>query len=181
MHTHRVSAYADVVRKTASRTASRRFKVHVWRSLMEVYAAVLAETEGGAVAMNMLNWAARFGESRMELYGTDASLVYKMRGDIVLTGKAGDHRQSAALGFFHRQRKHGLIQARVADRELRGVHADGEPAAAGVDVIAAEGALAPAVEAARGIERERVRGDRDAAPQQREDLGRHVGPMHRGC
>jgi len=51
---------------------------------------VIGETESGAVAMNVLNWAARFGESRFEVYGTDATVVYKQRGDVLLMGKAGD-------------------------------------------------------------------------------------------
>jgi predicted dehydrogenase len=51
---------------------------------------VVGETESGAVAMNVLNWAARFGESRFEVYGTDATVVYKQRGDVLLMAKAGD-------------------------------------------------------------------------------------------
>ena len=51
---------------------------------------VIGETEGGALQMNLLNWAARFGESRIELYGQDATVIYKMRGDSLLAGRAGD-------------------------------------------------------------------------------------------
>ena len=55
--------------------------------------------------------------------------------------------------------------ARIADRELRGVHADGDAAGAGGDVIARQRALPPLVESALGIERERMRGNRQPAPQ----------------
>jgi predicted dehydrogenase len=51
---------------------------------------VIGETEGGALQMNLLNWAARFGESRVELYGQDGTVIYKMRGDSILAGRAGD-------------------------------------------------------------------------------------------
>ena len=53
-------------------------------------ATVIAETESGAVAMNLLNWAARFSESRMELYGEKGTVVYKMRGDVILGAQDGD-------------------------------------------------------------------------------------------
>jgi predicted dehydrogenase len=51
---------------------------------------VIAETESGAIQTNVLNWAARFGESRVEVYGDEATVVYKQRGDVFLAGKAGD-------------------------------------------------------------------------------------------
>lgn len=51
---------------------------------------VISETAGGAIAMNVLNWAARFGESRFEVYGSEGTVVYKQRGDVLLMGKAGD-------------------------------------------------------------------------------------------
>jgi predicted dehydrogenase len=51
---------------------------------------VISETEGGAVVMNVLNWAARFSESRIELYGDEGTLVYKQRGDVILGARAGD-------------------------------------------------------------------------------------------
>jgi predicted dehydrogenase len=53
-------------------------------------ATVIAETESGAMAMNLLNWAARFSESRMELYGERGTIVYKMRGDVILGAQEGD-------------------------------------------------------------------------------------------
>lgn len=51
---------------------------------------VISETESGAVAMNLLNWAAHFGESRIELYGDKGTVVYKQRGDVILAGQQGD-------------------------------------------------------------------------------------------
>jgi predicted dehydrogenase len=51
---------------------------------------VISETESGAVVMNLLNWAARFGESRIELYGDKGTVVYKQRGDVLLAGQEGD-------------------------------------------------------------------------------------------
>jgi len=51
---------------------------------------VISETESGAVVMNVLNWAARFGESRIEVYGDQGTLVYKQRGDVLLSAREGD-------------------------------------------------------------------------------------------
>jgi predicted dehydrogenase len=51
---------------------------------------VISETEGGAVVMNVLNWAARFSESRIELYGDQGTVVYKQRGDVILAAREGD-------------------------------------------------------------------------------------------
>jgi predicted dehydrogenase len=53
---------------------------------------VVAETESGAVAMNVLNWASRFGESRIELYGADGTIVYSQRGDLVMAARTGDEK-----------------------------------------------------------------------------------------
>jgi hypothetical protein len=52
--------------------------------------------------------------------------------------------------------------ARVADCELGGVHAHGNAARAGGDVVAREPALAPLVEPAFGGQGERVRRDDEA-------------------
>ena len=40
--------------------------------------------------LNVLNWAARFAESRIELYGDRGTVVYKQRGDVVLAAQEGD-------------------------------------------------------------------------------------------
>ncbi len=51
---------------------------------------VLAETESGAVALNMLNYSIRFADSRIELYGSDGTIVYRQRGDAIYLGRTGD-------------------------------------------------------------------------------------------
>jgi predicted dehydrogenase len=51
---------------------------------------VISDTESGAVVMNVLNWAARFGESRIETYGDKGTVIYKQRGDVLLAGQEGD-------------------------------------------------------------------------------------------
>jgi predicted dehydrogenase len=51
---------------------------------------VISDTESGAVVMNVLNWAARFGESRIELYGDKGTVVYKQRGDLLLAAQEVD-------------------------------------------------------------------------------------------
>jgi predicted dehydrogenase len=51
---------------------------------------VISQTQSGAIAMNLLNWAARFAESRIELYGDFGTLVYRQRGDELLGARAGD-------------------------------------------------------------------------------------------
>ena len=53
---------------------------------------VISETESGAIALNLLNSAVRFGESRFELYGEDGTVVYKQRGDTILSGRTGDEK-----------------------------------------------------------------------------------------
>jgi predicted dehydrogenase len=50
----------------------------------------ISESENGVLVTNVLNWAARFGESRIELYGENGTVVYKQRGDVLLAGQAGD-------------------------------------------------------------------------------------------
>ena len=93
-----------------------------------------------------------------------------LAGLVRAAGEAGDHdrRDVRPLGRgAHRELEHRLIKADVADRELRGVDADREPAGAGVEVVAGERALAPRVELARRIKRERMRRNGDAAAQRR--------------
>jgi predicted dehydrogenase len=52
--------------------------------------AVLAETTSGAVTLNLLNYAANFGDTRMELYGSAGTLVYRSKGDSILGAQTGD-------------------------------------------------------------------------------------------
>jgi predicted dehydrogenase len=51
---------------------------------------VLAETTSGANAVNMLNYAVYHGESRMELFGENGTVVYRLRGDSLVGAKAGE-------------------------------------------------------------------------------------------
>lgn len=50
----------------------------------------IAETESGAVQMNLLNWAAHFAETRIELYGDEGTIVYRARGDQISGARAGE-------------------------------------------------------------------------------------------
>ena len=77
-----------------------------------------------------------------------------------------------------RELEHRAVEPDVADRELRGVDADGETAGAGVEVVARECSLAALVEAAIGVERERVGGDHGSGAEDRERLGGNVLPAH---
>ena len=72
--------------------------------------------------------------------------------------------------------QHRPVEPRLADLELRGVHADGQPAGAGIDVVAGQGALRPAVELPLLVERQGVGRQHGAAAQDGEDIGRQAGP-----
>lgn len=52
--------------------------------------AVVAETERRAVAMVVMNYSAYFASSRIELYGSNGTVVYSQRGDTIIGGRAGD-------------------------------------------------------------------------------------------
>jgi len=51
---------------------------------------VIAETEGGAVQSNIMNWSIHFAQSRVELYGSEGTLVYLLRGDVIMGARLGD-------------------------------------------------------------------------------------------
>ena len=51
---------------------------------------VIADTTSGAVAMNVVNWSVHFGEGRIELYGSEGTVVCKQRGDMILAARAGE-------------------------------------------------------------------------------------------
>lgn len=51
---------------------------------------VIAETTGGAVVQNLVNYSAYFVDPRIELYGESGTLVYRSRGDTILGAKAGE-------------------------------------------------------------------------------------------
>ncbi len=64
-----------------------------------------------------------------------------------------------------RQLEHRLVQADLADRELRGMHAHRQAAGAGVEVVARQRTLVPQIEPALRVQRQRVRRDDGAASQ----------------
>ena len=83
-------------------------------------------------------------------------------------GKAGDHDRlglAPVRGRAHREFQHRLIESDIADRELRGVDADRQAAGAGVEIVARQRALAPRIELALGVKRERMRWNDNAATQ----------------
>jgi predicted dehydrogenase len=51
---------------------------------------VIAETTSGALMSNLVNYAVHFAVSRIELYGSEGTLVYFQRGDVVLGARAGE-------------------------------------------------------------------------------------------
>jgi hypothetical protein len=71
-------------------------------------------------------------------------LRFALRG-AGLSGEAGDQYDFAFRGLLGCDFENTLIQAGLADRKLRGVHAHGNPAAARIEVVARERALAPRV------------------------------------
>ena len=79
-------------------------------------------------------------------------LLDRLRG---AADHAGDHddgaRRSTPRAVRIGELQHRPVKPGLADRELRGVHADREAARAGVEVIAGQRALAPRIELARGI------------------------------
>ena len=74
----------------------------------------------------------------------------------------------------------GPVQADVADRELRGVHADGQSSGAGIEVIARQRPLMPDIERAVGIERERMRREHRAVGDQLANVGLDFAMVHDG-
>jgi predicted dehydrogenase len=51
---------------------------------------VVSETTSGATMINMLNYSVHFGDSRIELFGEDGTVVYRQRGDAILGAHIGD-------------------------------------------------------------------------------------------
>lgn len=50
----------------------------------------IGETTAGVLQTNVINWAARFASSRMELYGEDGTIIYTMKGDVIMGGRKGE-------------------------------------------------------------------------------------------
>src|SRR5207248_9543785 len=51
---------------------------------------VIAETTGGAVMLNLVDYSVHFADTRVELYGAEGTVVYHSKGDSILGGKAGE-------------------------------------------------------------------------------------------
>ena len=83
-----------------------------------------------------------------------------------------------ARGFFRRQRKHRLQKAMVADFELRCVDTDRHPDCARIEIITRQRALMALVQLARGVERQRMRGDDAALAERCERGGGDVVDLH---
>ena len=77
---------------------------------------------------------------------------------------------SSSRRLDRRSSSTGSVEPDVADRELRRVDADREAARAGVEVVAGQRPLAALVEAAVGVQRERMRGDDGAGAEHGEDV-----------
>ncbi len=52
----------------------------------------IAEMESGAIITNTQLWAARFGGSRIEIYGEDGTIFYSSAGDQIMGGHVGDEK-----------------------------------------------------------------------------------------
>ena len=105
-----------------------------------------------------------------------ARLLDGLRG---LADHAGDHHERSlgpTVRGFGGKLQHRPVEPRLADLELRGVHADGKPAGAGIDVVPRQCALRLAVEFTRFVERQGMGRQHGAAAQDSENVGRQVGP-----
>ena len=81
-------------------------------------------------------------------FARELRLLNRLRG---AADHAGDHdrRDGAPIRRrVHRKLEHRPIEPGLADRELRGVDADREPAGAGIEIVASERTLPPRIELA---------------------------------
>ena len=107
----------------------------------------------------------------------DLAFLLRLRG---LARQARDHDErplGPLTGGVRGQLQNRLVEPALADRELRCVHAYGEAARAGVEVVARERPLAARIEPALGVERERMRGNHRAAAQERERVLGQLRPV----
>ena len=88
-----------------------------------------------------------------------------------------DQRPPGLARDLGRRRQHRLVKPGLANRELGRMHADGEPGGAGIDIVAAERPLAPKIERAPRIERQRMRRDHRSLAQRAEHALRQLTPM----
>jgi hypothetical protein len=98
--------------------------------------------------------------------------------------QASDHGErpfAPACCRLRRQFQHRPVQPDVADRELRGVNADGESSGAGIEIITRQCALMPDIERALGVECERMRREHGAVGNQFADVGFDFAVMHERC
>ena len=105
-------------------------------------------------------------------------LVDRLRG---LADRAGDHHQRPVGPFarrLDRKLEHRPIEPDLADGELRRVHADRQAAGAGVDIVAADGALRLLVEPTVGTERQGMGGNHRTVAELRQDRCGEVVPKH---
>ena len=51
---------------------------------------VIAATTSGVVALNLVNYSVYFADTRVELYGSEGTVVYRSKGDTILAGRVGD-------------------------------------------------------------------------------------------
>ena len=100
-------------------------------------------------------------------------------------GQARSHEQRPAAaqgqpvaGGVHGQFQHRCVQAAFADGELRGMHAHGQAAGPGVQVVAGQGALAARIELAFFIQRQQVGWHHRAAAQHGQHVGRDLCAVH---
>ena len=56
---------------------------------------VIADTTSGAVALNLVNYSVRFAQTRVELYGSDGTVVYVAKGDAIMAGHLEDDELAA--------------------------------------------------------------------------------------
>ena len=106
----------------------------------------------------------------------DARLLHGLRRP---ADHAGDHHQRPLRPRCCRlggKLQHRAVEADVADLELRRMHADRQPAGAGVDVVARQRPLRGGIELALLVERQGMGGDHRAPAQDGQHVGGNVGP-----
>jgi predicted dehydrogenase len=52
----------------------------------------VAETACGAIATNVVNYSVHFGATRIELYGSEGTVVQFAKDDVIMAARVGDER-----------------------------------------------------------------------------------------